>query len=152
MHDLQPLPETTRQAELQRLIAAEFRQPFNLTHGPLCRVTLLRLGEQEHVLLLVMHHISADGWSLRVFLQELATLYTAYTTGQPAALSELPIQYADVVQWQAVSRHRCTRRSARLLETAPGGACSLELPTDPPGHLCRPIGEPINRCCSPGLY
>ena len=67
MHDLQPLPETTRQAELQRLIAAEFRQPFDLTHGPLCRVTLLRLGEQEHVLLLVMHHIIADGWSLRVF-------------------------------------------------------------------------------------
>ena len=115
------------------MTAAEIRQPFNLTHGPLFRVTLLRLGEQEYVLLLIVHHIIADGWSLGVFFQELATLYTAYTTGQPSPLPELPIQYADLcsgsgsVSPQALLDAQLAYWRQHLADLPP-----LELPTDYP--------------------
>jgi hypothetical protein len=98
--DLQPLPEAVQQAEVQRLATAESQQRFDLTQAPLVRVRLLRLAETEHVLLLTMHHIVADGWSLGVFWRELAALYSAYTSGNPVPLPALPIQYADFAAWQ----------------------------------------------------
>jgi amino acid adenylation domain-containing protein len=98
--DLQQLSVAAREAEFQRLAAEEAQRPFNLARGPLVRLTLLRLGELEHGLLLTMHHIVSDGWSMGVFFRELATLYTAYSTGQPSHIPELPIQYADFTQWQ----------------------------------------------------
>jgi NRPS condensation-like uncharacterized protein len=133
MIDLQPIPENTRGAEVHRVTAAEIRQPFDLTHGPLLRATLLRLGEQEYVLLLIVHHIIADGWSLRVFFHELSTLYAAYTTEQPSPLPELPIQYADVAQWQ----RQCLATGlldAKLAywRQALADLPPLELPTDYP--------------------
>jgi amino acid adenylation domain-containing protein len=98
--DLQALPETERDAEVLRLAAQETQLPFDLAWGPLLRVTLLKLGLSEHVLLLTMHHIVSDAWSNGVFIRELAALYEAFCTGQPSPLPELSIQYADFAHWQ----------------------------------------------------
>ena len=102
--DLCALEPTARQAEVTRLATQEARQPFDLQHGPLIRTTLLRLDEQEHVLLLTMHHIVSDGWSMGIVIRELAALYTALIAGTPqleqVALPPLPIQYADYAVWQ----------------------------------------------------
>jgi alpha-ketoglutarate-dependent taurine dioxygenase/acyl carrier protein len=98
--DLQVLPETERDAEVLRLAAKETQLPFDLARGPLLRVTLLKLGLSEHVLLLTMHHIVSDAWSDGVFIRELAALYEAFCAGQPSPLPELSIQYADFAHWQ----------------------------------------------------
>lgn len=89
-----------REALVQQLARAEARQPFDLRVGPLIRATLLRITEQEHVLLLDMHHIICDGWSLGVLFAEMTTLYDAYRKGLPSPLPPLPIQYADYALWQ----------------------------------------------------
>lgn len=88
------------EATAARLAAEEAEKPFNLAKGPLLRVKLLRLAEDDHVLLITMHHIISDGWSIKVFIGEIEELYEAYTKGQRAALPELPIQYADFALWQ----------------------------------------------------
>src|SRR5439155_19740313 len=93
VHDLTGWPDPRRQAEAARLVQEEARWPFDLAQAPLVRATLLRLAPDEHVLLLSLHHIISDGWSMRVLLRDLAALYTALATGNPVALSELPIQY-----------------------------------------------------------
>ena len=80
--------------------AQEAATPFDLSHGPLLRVKLLRLAEQEHVVLLTMHHIVSDGWSVGVLIKEVGALYAAYAAGQESPLPELPIQYADFALWQ----------------------------------------------------
>jgi amino acid adenylation domain-containing protein len=98
--DIQHLPPPKRAAATQRLMSAEARAPFDLTRGPLIRATLLRLGADAQILLLTMHHIVSDGWSLDVLFGELSALYTAYAAGSSAALPELAIQYADFAQWQ----------------------------------------------------
>ena len=97
---LQGCPVIMREAEVQRLATEEAQRPFDLGQGPLLRVTLLRVGEEEHVLLLLMHHIISDGWSLGLFWRELSALYDAFATGKPSPLPELPIQYADFAVWQ----------------------------------------------------
>lgn len=86
--------------ELNEVIAKEARHVFNLTTGPLLRATLVVLNQQENVLLLNMHHIISDGWSLGVLTDELVTLYNAFTAGQQSPLPELGIQYADYAVWQ----------------------------------------------------
>jgi amino acid adenylation domain-containing protein/thioester reductase-like protein/non-ribosomal peptide synthase protein (TIGR01720 family) len=98
--DLRQLPAPEREAEVRRRATAEAQQPFALAQGPLVRVTLLWLGEAEHVVLLTLHHIVTDGWSLGVLAQELLALYPACVAGQPAPLPALPIQYADFAVWQ----------------------------------------------------
>ncbi len=89
-----------REARAKQLAADEARRPFDLSHGPLLRVTVLRLTETEHVLLFTMHHIVSDGWSLTVLTKELAALYDAYRRGDASPLPELPVQYADFALWQ----------------------------------------------------
>jgi amino acid adenylation domain-containing protein len=98
--DLRHLPDAAREREALQLVRAEARRPFDLTTGPLLRVTLVQLGAQDFLLLLTLHHIVADGWSLTVLIQELLALYPAFAAGQPAPLPELPIQYADFAAWQ----------------------------------------------------
>ena len=98
--DLRSFPETSREAEAQRLATQEAQQPFDLTAGPLLRVTLLQLAEAEYTMLLTVHHIVADGWSMGVFVQELTALYRAFSSGQPSPLTPLPVQYADFGIWQ----------------------------------------------------
>jgi hypothetical protein len=98
--NLQTLPEAVRQVEIQRLATEESQQRFDLGQAPLVRARLLRLAETEHVLLLTMHHIVADGWSYGVFWRELAALYSAFADGKPTPLPALPIQYVDFAVWQ----------------------------------------------------
>ncbi len=98
--DLQQLSAVAREVQVQRLIAEDSVRPFALAEGPLLRVQLLVLGEAEHVLLLTMHHIVADGWSIGVLMRELGALYAANVCGQPSPLAELPLQYADFAHWQ----------------------------------------------------
>jgi len=98
--DLRDLPDTEREAEVQRLATTEAQRPFDLAHGPLVRATVLRLGENQHVGLLTMHHIVSDGWSTGILIREMAVLYEGFCSGKPTTLPELPIQYADFAHWQ----------------------------------------------------
>jgi amino acid adenylation domain-containing protein len=98
--DLQQLPASEREAQVKRLVTAEFQHPFDLAQGPLLRVKLLQLGASEHVLVVIIHHIVADGWSIGVLMRELGALYAAKASGQPSPLVDLPIQYADFTHWQ----------------------------------------------------
>ncbi|MGZ6530113.1 MAG: condensation domain-containing protein, partial [Tumebacillaceae bacterium] len=97
--DLSDLPEAERKAEVDRLLTKEVTTPFDLTVAPLMRLTLLKLGENESVLSLSIHHIVSDGWSSGVFINEMAALYEAYTAGKPSPLPELAIQFADFAHW-----------------------------------------------------
>ncbi len=98
--DLEELDEGQREAELQRLVDEEGRRPFDLQAGPLLRCRLLRVAAQRHVLLLTMHHIVSDGWSMEVLFRELAEGYRSGLRGEAAVLAPLPIQYADYAVWQ----------------------------------------------------
>ena len=100
MADLRMLPEEDREATASRLMGKQARLPFDLERGPLLRAILLRLDDEEHVLVAVLHHIAADGWSIGVFLRELAAHYGAFATGSPPSLPDLPFQYADYAVWQ----------------------------------------------------
>src|SRR5260370_18465892 len=93
--DLSALPPDEREAEALRLASEQAQRAFDLTQGPLLRVLLLQLAAEEYVLLLTIHHIISDGWSIGVLFQELAALYTAFVIEQPLPLPDLPIQYAD---------------------------------------------------------
>ncbi|WP_035057026.1 non-ribosomal peptide synthetase [Andreprevotia chitinilytica] len=98
--DLSDLPHGERDAKLGWLAQDEARTPFDLGTGPLIRAGLIRLDATTHVLLLTLHHIVADGWSMGVLLDELTQLYQAQRTQRPAQLRSLPIQYADFAHWQ----------------------------------------------------
>jgi hypothetical protein len=132
--DLSTLPEIKKQAEAQRLAREAAQQPFDLSQWPLLRVCLLRLGEQEHILLVTMHHIIGDGWSLGILAHELAVLYDAFSTACPSPLPALPIQYADFAHWQHQWRHS-EARDAQLAywkEQLHDPLPMLALPTDRP--------------------
>jgi len=117
--DLQDAPPSERERRLEHLTRAEARRPFDLERGPLLRARLARLEPREHVLLLVMHHIVADGWSMGVFYRELAAFYAGETAGassplpdpQGPPLPDLKVQYADYACWQ----RRWLRGEAREL-------------------------------------
>ena len=128
--DLSRLPEPER--ELRRLAGKEARAAFDLEKGPLLRGQLLRLGPQEHMLLLTVHHIVSDGWSMGVLLKELAALYRAGVTGAPSPLPELPLQYADYAVWQRrqLQSDRLERQLAYWQQRLAGAPAVLELPTD----------------------
>jgi amino acid adenylation domain-containing protein len=129
--DLQHLPEDERETEVRSRIAAEAGRAFDLERGPLLRVQLLCLGQQDHVLLFACHHIVSDGWSMGVLLHELAALYPAFAAGQPSPLPPLPIQYADYAAWQ---RHRLQGKvlaeQLAYWREQLRDAAVLELPTD----------------------
>ncbi|MDZ8032059.1 non-ribosomal peptide synthetase [Nostoc sp. DedSLP04] len=98
--DLTHLPTIEQESSLQQLVQQQAIQSFNLATEPLVRAKLLVLSQTEHALLVCMHHIVSDGWSMDVFVQELAMLYDAYSQGKPSSLTPLPIQYADFALWQ----------------------------------------------------
>ncbi|HEX8719954.1 MAG TPA: amino acid adenylation domain-containing protein [Pyrinomonadaceae bacterium] len=132
--DLRAVPEGRRQDELQRLGRAEARRGFDLERAPLLRVTLVRLGEEEHVLLLTMHHIVSDGWSMGVLVSEVSALYEAFAGGSQSPLSELPVQYADYAAWQRgwLQGEVLERQLSYWREKLAGAPPLLELPTDRP--------------------
>jgi amino acid adenylation domain-containing protein len=99
VHDLRPLPAAERAAEAERLAEVEAATRFDPSHGPLLHPVLIRTAERESILLLTVHHIVSDGWSVGVMADELAALYGALAEDRPADLPELPIQYADYTMW-----------------------------------------------------
>ncbi len=100
VRDLRDLAGEARESEAWRIAKEDAAKPFHLETGPLFRITLLQLGEQEHVLVCVLHHMVCDAWSIAILLRELAALYAGYCEGQPPSFAELPIQYGDYAQWQ----------------------------------------------------
>jgi amino acid adenylation domain-containing protein/non-ribosomal peptide synthase protein (TIGR01720 family)/FkbM family methyltransferase len=131
--DLRALPAAARAVALSDLAAVAARRPFDLARGPLFRVNVVRAADDQHLLLLHMHHIVSDGWSLRVLLRELVALYCA-TDERPAELPELPIRYADFAIWQRQWLQGDVLE--RLLDYWRGALADaplvLELPTDRP--------------------
>ncbi|WP_392535134.1 non-ribosomal peptide synthase/polyketide synthase [Nostoc sp. C117] len=132
--DLKYLSTTDREITSQELARQLVIEPFDLANGALIRTTLLVLSETEHILLVCMHHVVSDGWSMGVFVQELAALYDAYAQAQPSPLTPLPIQYADFAIWQRewlqgnVLQNQLTYWQQQLAN-APA---LLSLPTDRP--------------------
>ncbi|EPB6909584.1 non-ribosomal peptide synthase/polyketide synthase [Pseudomonas aeruginosa] len=132
--DCSGLPEAEQEARLREEAQRESLQPFDLCEGPLLRVRLIRLGEERHVLLLTLHHIVSDGWSMNVLIEEFSRFYSAYATGAEPGLSALPIQYADYALWQrswleaGEQERQLEYWRGKLGERHP----VLELPTDHP--------------------
>src|ERR1051326_3066126 len=130
--DLQALPADEREAQALSLVKAEARKRFNLEKDQLLRTTLMRLNEQEHILLFAMHHIISDGWSLSVVVDEFVTLYNAFHAGRPSPLPELPIQYADFAYWQTqwLEGSALAEQIDYWKQQLSGRLPVLELPTD----------------------
>ena len=126
--------------ELERMAEREVREPFNLEAGPLIRGRLAQLSADEHALLVTMHHIVSDGWSMGILVNELSALYQAYRCGEEAQLPELPIQYADFAIWQRLwLQGEVLEQELAYWERQLGGKLPvLELPTDKP----RPDRQP----------
>jgi amino acid adenylation domain-containing protein/non-ribosomal peptide synthase protein (TIGR01720 family) len=98
--DFSPLSETERQQRLQQLADQEAHTPFNLETGPLLRACLVKAGEQEHYLVLTLHHIVTEGWAMDIFARELSVLYEAFIDERDSPLAPLPVQYLDYSVWQ----------------------------------------------------
>ncbi|MCP4663456.1 MAG: AMP-binding protein, partial [bacterium] len=132
--ELDRLPAAAREAEARRLVAEEALCPFDLTAGPLVRFTLLRLQDDDYAVLVTMHHIVSDGWSVGIFLRELAALQEAFSRGRPSPLAELPLQYADFAHWQRQwLRDEVLEAELGFWKQMLSGAPQrLELPTDRP--------------------
>lgn len=130
--DLSHLPAALSEAE--RVLETEARRPFDLAEEPLLRTSLLRLSEQDHILVAVMHHIVADGWSTGIFVEEIKALYESFSRDEPSPLSELPIQYADFAHWQRehFQGERLENLIAYWKERLRGSLPVLELPADRP--------------------
>ncbi|HVR95371.1 MAG TPA: amino acid adenylation domain-containing protein, partial [Thermoanaerobaculia bacterium] len=146
--DLSGLPDGWREAEAQRQADAEAARPFDLARGPLLRVVLLRMEEEDHAVLVTMHHIVSDGWSMGVFLRELAALYT------DAPLPELPIQYADFAAWQRswLDGEALDSELAYWRQRLAGAPPLLELPTDRPRPAVQTTrGHTLAAVLPPGL-
>ena len=131
--DLGGLGEAARACELGRRLQAEVETPFDLEQGPLLRACLLRLGGDEHVFVLNLHHSIADGWSLSVLARELSSLYQNALQGTAAALPEPPVQYADFARWQRQSlQGEDFQRLLDYWRRTLSGLEPLELPADRP--------------------
>ncbi|WP_164013943.1 non-ribosomal peptide synthetase [Pyxidicoccus trucidator] len=132
--DLSPLPEARREPEARRLALEEVRRPFDLVKGPLLRATLLRVSASRHLLLLTLHHIVSDGWSMGVLVRESAALYAAFCAGQPSPLPEPAVQYADYAVWQRgwLQGEALEAQLSWWREHLFGAPPALELPTDFP--------------------
>nr|WP_227027201.1 non-ribosomal peptide synthetase [Corallococcus soli] len=133
--DLTRLPDgESRQAEAVRLRGEEARRPFSLSEGPLMRALLLKLGAEEHQVVLHLHHIVSDGWSLGVLVREVTALYGALLQGQAPALPELPVQYADYAVWQRdwLQGETLEAQLKWWKDSLAGASGVLELPTDKP--------------------
>jgi amino acid adenylation domain-containing protein len=140
--DLQDLPADEKEAQARHVGRMEAERPFDLSLAPLIRARLIRLGEQDDVLLVTMHHIVSDNWSINILMRELEALYEAFTAGRPSPLPELPVQYADYAQWQRAWLEGEVEREQmaywkRQLSDAPAG---LELPTDHPRPAVQSFG------------
>ncbi|AGC45639.1 amino acid adenylation domain-containing protein [Myxococcus stipitatus DSM 14675] len=133
-HDLSSVPAEQREDVARKVALEEGQKPFDLTRGPLLRLTLLKQSDEVHQLVVVMHHIISDGWSITVLIQELSTLYAAWSQSQPSPLPELPVQYADYAVWQRqwLRGEELERQLAYWRQHLADAPPLLELPTDRP--------------------
>jgi amino acid adenylation domain-containing protein/non-ribosomal peptide synthase protein (TIGR01720 family) len=136
--DVSEWPGPRREAEITEVLARECDQPFDLCQGPLLRARLVRIAEDDHVLVLTMHHIITDGWSSGVISHELNVLYAAALRGETPALPPLPVQYADYAVWQRdrLDEAAMAERMGYWREQL-SGVTPLELPTDRPRPAVR---------------
>ena len=132
--DLSGLAQGRRDIEVRRVSQAVVHTPFDLARGPLLRTWLLRLAPAESVVLVAMHHIISDGWSLGVLVKELGALYEAFAAGRPSPLPPLPLQYVDFAAWQRrwLSGETLEALTAWWKESLAGAPAVLELPADRP--------------------
>lgn len=132
--DLTHLPPAEREAEVTRIVNEEARHQFDLEKGPLFYAKLLKLADEEHVFIFMIHHIVADALSLEFFAEELAALYGAFTNGKPSPLPDLPLQYADFVIWQRewMQGEVLQTQLEYWKEQLSGNLPVLEMPTDRP--------------------
>ncbi|HZN08101.1 MAG TPA: amino acid adenylation domain-containing protein, partial [Pyrinomonadaceae bacterium] len=134
--DLSEFPRADREITARQLVRAEAHRPFALATGPLLRITLLRLSEEEHIVIFCAHHVIIDGWSIDVMIDEFATLYDAFTKGQASPLPEPAVQYKDFAVWQrewlqgAVLDQQLAYWKDRLSDVPP-----MELPTEKPREM-----------------
>lgn len=135
--DLCGLDEVARETELERIALEQARLPFDLAAGPLLRVVWSELSEQDHALLITMHHIVSDGWSVGIFMRELWALYEAFAAGEGSPLGELQIQYGDFSAWQRqhLQGEALEKEVSYWREVLQGAPPVLELPTDRPRPL-----------------
>jgi amino acid adenylation domain-containing protein len=132
--DLRGFAAEEREPEAMRLAIEEAEAPFDLAAGPLLRARLLKLADEHHILLLTMHHIVSDGWSMAVLFRDLSELYAANREGRPHRLPELPIQYADYALWQRewLQGDVLDEQLAYWRQQLGDGVPALELPADRP--------------------
>ena len=132
--DLSNLPEIERETKLKIELNKQSHQPFDLLRGPLIRATLFYLGKHDYALLLVLHHIISDGWSMGVLFHEVALIYQAFSTGQPSPLPDLRIQYADFALWQRewLQGEMLEKQLAYWKQQLKGAPALLELTGDRP--------------------
>jgi amino acid adenylation domain-containing protein/non-ribosomal peptide synthase protein (TIGR01720 family) len=132
--DISEVPSNQREIKVRQLVLAEAQQPFDLNSDMLVRVKLLRLDEQEHIVLLTMHHIVSDGWSMGLLVRELGTIYQALCNEQPLILPNLPIQYVDFAVWQRdhLQGEVLNLQLAYWKQQLGGSLPVLQLPTDNP--------------------
>jgi amino acid adenylation domain-containing protein len=152
MVDLTALPEGIREAEAFRIATEEGRRPYDLERGPFLRPVLARLREDDHRLLLAMHHIVFDGVGLyRIVMPELIALYDAFSHGRPSPLPEPPIQYADFATWQrtTVTQEALEPRLAYWRKQLGGRLPVLQLPTDRPRPPLQTFSGGIARIALP---
>jgi amino acid adenylation domain-containing protein len=133
LSDLRSLPPEQREAEARRQVEEDVRRPFDLVRGPLLRLRLFQLDEQDHVVLMNVHHIVSDAWSLGVLMRELSALYTAFSAGKSSPLPSLPIQYVDYTAWQREwLQGEVLEKQIRYWQRQLAGVSLLELLTDRP--------------------
>jgi amino acid adenylation domain-containing protein len=131
--NLQQLSADKREVEAKSIVTAEIEHPFDLSSGPLLRVKLLVLSQTEHILLLNMHHIICDDWSIGVLIREMGALYAAFAQNQPSPLLELPLQYADFAHWQREwLQKEVLQTQLAYWRQQLNGISGLHLPTDKP--------------------
>ena len=149
--DLSSAPEREREAEALRQARTEAQRPFDLTRDALLRATLLRLGKDDHLLLLVMHHIVTDAWSMSLLFDELGQHYEASVTGRAVAVPELRLQYGDFARWQHESLQGpvLDAQIAYWRDQLAGVESVLELPTDRPRPAARTSQGAIQRVVFP---
>jgi hypothetical protein len=130
--DLSPLPAAQQEQELDVVMRNEAERPFVLAEGPVFRTTLIRLGEEHHILQIVMHHIVTDGWSIGVLVKEVAALYRLYIKREAQPLPELPIQYADYAEWQHewLQSEMAAKQLSYWKRQLSGSLPLLEMPVD----------------------
>ncbi len=152
--DLKGLPESEREDEARRLAVVEVRRPFDLGRDYPLRAVLARIDDDEHWLLLTMHHIVSDGWSLGIFTRELSNIYDALVTNHEISLSELPIQYPDFAEWQRewLQGEVLEEHLDYWLKSLAGAPAMLKLPTDRPRPAQQSFnGASVSRKLSPLL-